>query len=179
MVCSGTLSLDAVAMDSSTGFDMAKASAALTKFESLASKCDTSISAFGISLDGFRGIAAGTVAVGGTCNPSSTATNKTAATAAALVSCTDPASNACMTAAMGSDWKCTARSDAGGTCFSDANCKDGMYCDNPGYALEGGKCAARKAKGADCMASNECTSLACVASKCDDQTKDVAYCLQM
>jgi len=178
MACSVTLSLDTVSMDAVTGFDVAKASAALDKFQSLASKCDPTISAFGISLDGFRGIVAGTVASGGTCNPSSTATNKTAATAAALVSCTDPANNACLTAATGKDWTCKARADAGGACFSDANCKDGMYCNNPSFKLEGGVCAMRKSTGTDCSLGNECTSLACVSGKCVDQSKDVAYCLK-
>jgi hypothetical protein len=178
MACSQTLSLDVVAMDPVTGFDMAKASAALEKFENLASKCDTTISAFGISLDGFRGIAAGTVAAGGTCNPSSTASNKVAASAAALVSCTDAANNSCLPAPTGMDWKCAPRADAAGKCFSDANCKDGMFCDNPNLDPAGGPCTMRKAAGADCMASNECSSLACVDGKCVTQTKDTAYCLK-
>lgn len=176
--CGQTLSLDTVAKDPITGFDMAKSTAALTKFEQLANSCDTTIAMFGISIDGFRGIAAGTVAAGGTCNPAA-GSNKLAATAAALVSCKDPANNACLPAESG-DWKCTARADAGGHCFSDANCKDGLYCDNPMLSLAGGSCVARKATGAACMGTTDCTSLWCgMDGKCAEQTKDTAYCLNM
>ena len=179
MACGqGALSLDAVAMDPTTGFDMTKSNAAFAKFDDLAKKCDTTIAAFGLSADGFRGIAAGTVDAGGTCNPAMNGSPMAAATAAALVSCKDPATNACLPAPKGTDWKCTARQDTGGKCFTDANCKDGLYCDNPGFTLSGGMCAARKSTGADCTLGNECTSLACSKDgKCLDSTKDTAYCL--
>jgi len=177
-VCAQTLSLDAVAMDSVTGFDQTTSNAAIAQFDQLAKSCDTSIAAFGISTTGLRGIAQGTVDPGGTCNPAKTGATPVAATAAALVSCKDPSTNACLPAASGMDWKCQPRADAGGACFTDANCKDGLYCDNPMYMLTGAKCAARKATGADCTAGNECTSLGCKSGKCVDQTKDTAYCLK-
>jgi len=177
MACSTTLSLDAAAMDAKTGFDATKAKAAMTQFETLASKCDTSISLFAISTDGFRGIVAGTVASGGACDADSTATNKTAATAVALASCLDPATNACLPVKAPGSWTCAARSDAAGKCFTDANCKDGLFCD-PGLSLDRGACTARKAAGADCMANNECTSFACASNKCVTATSDTAYCLE-
>jgi hypothetical protein len=175
----GALSLDAVAMDPKTGFDMTKSNAAFAKFDELAGKCDTTIASFGLSTDGFRGIVAGTVAPGATCNPdTSGGASMGSATAVALVSCSDPANNACLPAPKGTDWKCTARADAGGACFTDVNCKDGLYCDNPMLTLSGAKCAARKSTGSDCMTGSECASLACsMAGKCVDQTKDTAYCL--
>jgi hypothetical protein len=175
MVCSDTLSLDAAAMNPITAFDAAKAKAALDQFESLATKCDATISAFAISGSGFRTIAAGTVAPGGACDPASSS-NKVAATAAALVSCTGSATTACLPA-MSGGWKCAPRADTGGACFTDANCKDGLSCDNPNLALSGGTCGARKAAGADCTTGTECSSLACKDMKCVDQTKETAYCL--
>lgn len=173
-VCSKTLALDAAAMDPITAFDADKAKAALDKFESLATKCDTSISAFAIGSDGFRAIARGTVASGAACD-AATSTNKVAATAAALASCSNPETTACLPKMSG--WKCAPRADAGGDCFTDANCKDGLGCDNPSLDIAGGKCGPRKAAGADCELGTECASLACKDGKCVDQTKDTAYCL--
>ncbi len=176
-VCGTTLSLDTVAMDPVTGFDMTKSNAAMAQYEMLASKCDTSISAFAIATSGFRGVAAGTVDPGGKCNPDMSAMSRVAATAAALVSCKDPSTNACLPAPSPMDWTCTPRADAGGKCFTDANCKDGLFCDNPNLSLSGSTCGARKENGADCTLPNECKTLACKDGKCADQTKDTAYCL--
>jgi hypothetical protein len=174
-VCSETLSLDDAAANPIAAFDAAKAKAALDQFESLATKCDTSISAFALGTSGFRTIAVGTVAPGGACDPASSS-NKLAATAAALASCTGPATNACLPAMTGG-WKCAPRSDAGGPCFTDANCKEGLACDNPNLRYDG-TCKARKPAGADCMeGTTECSSFACKDGKCVDQTKDTAYCL--
>jgi hypothetical protein len=173
----GALSLDAVAMDPITGFDMSKSNAAFAQFDTLAKKCDTTIASFGLSTDGFRGIATGTVAAGGKCNPATGGSSMAAATAAALVSCKDPANNACLPAMKPADWTCAPRADSGGMCFTDANCKDGLYCDNPNFQIGSATCKPRKASGADCSLGTECTSLACSGGKCVDATKDTAYCL--
>lgn len=174
--CSNSFALDDVAMSPLTGFDMTKSNAAFAQFDSLATKCDTSIGSFGISLNGFRGIVAGTVAPGGTCNPGTTG-SRLAAAEIALVSCQDPANNACLPEPTGMDWKCAPRADTAGTCFTTANCKDGLYCDNPQLVPAGGTCKATQASGADCTSNDACTSFACVNGKCADATKDAAYCL--
>jgi hypothetical protein len=173
--CAESLGLDALSADPITAFDAAKASTALEKFEMLASTCDTSISVFAVGPNGFRGAAAGTVAPGGTCNPGM-GTNRVAATTAALASCKDSTTEACLTSST-DPWKCSPRADAGGHCFTDANCKDGLFCDNASLDPDAGKCAATKANGADCMLGNECTSYACKNGKCVAQTADTAYCL--
>jgi hypothetical protein len=174
MVCSQTLALDFAAMDPITGFDMTKSNAAFAQFETLASTCDTGISKFGIGTDGFRGIAAGTRDSGAACDADTKATNHVAAVAAALASCKDPGSTACLPAMGG--WKCAALSASAGPCFTDANCKDDLYCENP-LQVGMGTCTARKATGADCMLGNECSSFVCASDKCAATSKDAVYCL--
>lgn len=48
-------------------------------------------------------------------------------------------------------------------CTADASCESGSYCVNPGTT---GTCAPKKADGAGCTASNQCTSGFCVDGVC-------------
>ena len=118
----------------------------------------------------------GTIASGKSCAPSGI--DKPAA-AAALASCLDPTTTACLpTSAL--LWTCTARGGAGATCFSDLNCEDGLHCPNPSLlAGEFGTaaCAPRKAEGMPCAQPNECTSWTCTEGKCQPPSTQAAYCL--
>ena len=93
-----------------------------------------------------------------------------------LASCLDPANNSCLPEGAIS-WTCAPRANAGGACFTDVNCVDGLFCPNPDFNIEGATCTARKAVGASCSLPNECESLFCKGGKCVEATKQAAYCL--
>jgi hypothetical protein len=168
------LAFDDAAKDPITGFDQAKAKAAFEAFEQKASKCDVSIAEFAASANSLRGSATGTVASGGTCTPKDM--GAPSSIAAALASCKDPSTTACLPAQTG-DWTCTARGGAGSPCFTDVNCTDGLYCDNPDLNIAGSTCKARKAAGETCKLANECASIGCADGKCLEKSVTTAYCL--
>lgn len=173
----GNLYLDEVTLNSVSGFDATAAATAFTQYENLASMCDTTIVSWGISTDGLRGITKGTIDPGGACTPSNKLDN--ANVAAYLVSCKDAATTACLPSTTGiGTWTCTARAAAGGRCFTDLNCQDGLYCDNPNLANFDSQCQTRKADGQTCATGNECASLACVGGMCVAADQQAVYCLQ-
>jgi hypothetical protein len=180
MGCRAELLLDLVSSAPETGFDPALAEVAFTEFERLASTCDPGIANFGLAVDGLRGVMRGTLAHDAECTPegyslSSPPSNEEGAVA--LASCLDAATHACMPGLM--DWECRARAGQGASCFTDANCKEGLFCDNPDLNLSGNECMARKAGGASCELPNECTSLACKGGKCAAPGDvQAAYCLR-
>ncbi len=174
--CVNQLHLDAIAAQANTGFDRMSAETAFTEFERLASTCKPSIAQWGVSVTGFRGILKGTIAAGQSCRPPLQSLTDPVIAGAALVSCTDLGTQACLPMAL--SWTCTPRHPAGGACFADANCLDDLYCDNPQTTF-GAVCKARKAPAAACTNANECLSLACKQGTCraaDDV--QAAYCLQ-
>jgi hypothetical protein len=73
------------------------------------------------------------------------------------------------------EWTCAARGN--GACFSDLNCSDGLYCDNPSANLAGSTCQARKADGDSCATGNECSTLLCKGGHCATLSVQSAYCL--
>lgn len=178
--CRKTLRLNDIAARDEAGFDADHAQAAFEKFEALAKKCDTEIALWGSSVDGLRGILQGVTNEGGNCAPRGSVTD-VAVVGAALASCKQPEAFACQprsTMLSGRpDWTCDAKVEKGENCFTDDNCQDGLYCDNPKRQL-GAVCKERKAKGEACMLPNECDSLACVDEKCTAQTVEAAYCLE-
>ncbi len=166
-------------MDPIDAYDATKAEQLFTEFERLASTCDLGISAFVGSPPGLRGIAAGTRMPGDSCTPA-TGTGKPALVtfAAALASCKDPVAQACLPAMAQADWKCAPRVGGDGHCFSDANCMDNLFCDNPTFDAAGSTCKARKAVGAACAAANECESYTCGSDKkCAEKNVGAAYCI--
>jgi hypothetical protein len=165
--------VDDIAADPKAAFDAAQALVVFTELERLASQCDPAIAAFGEAHDGLRSIFRGTVAAGGDCRPSNVLSMDMAA--AALASCTDHRSQACVPSL--SSWTCTPHSVVGGHCFSDINCQLGLYCDNPDFSLSGADCAQRKPVGTSCMADNECQSLFCRGRSCVAADAQAAYCL--
>jgi hypothetical protein len=172
--CTGQLAIDAVAANQIIGFDSAVAEKAFAEFESKASKCDTSVAAWGTSMEGMRGILKGTVDTGQSCFPSDA--KNTEATIAALASCKDGAKYACLPISE-TVFTCSKRSDAGGPCYTDINCADGLYCKNSNMDLIGSVCAARKSIGESCVQTNECESLYCKKGKCVAADQQTVYCL--
>jgi hypothetical protein len=173
--CTGDLFVDAITLDSRTGFDAMRAATALQTFEDLARECNPTIADFGADPDGLMGMVRGTVEPGGRCSPS-IAANK-AQQAGALASCRDSATTACLPMSALS-WTCAPRAGVGANCFSDFNCTSGNYCPNPDLKINMTRCLARKADGAACVESNECLSLTCVGGSCAAATTQSAYCLE-
>jgi len=172
--CNGSASLDAVSKAAAVGFDPTAASSAFAELEKRASKCDPSIAAWATSPDGFQHSFTGTLASGADCTPPGGLMGTSADIAVALASCRLADMLACMPTM--DKWTCMARAASGAKCYTDLNCQEGLYCDNPQADLNG-KCAARKAAGMACTVETECTSFVCKTGKCgamDDV--QAAYC---
>jgi hypothetical protein len=173
--CQIQLYLDAVTSNPVSGYDMTRAASTFAQFERMASNCDPNVAFWGIAVDGLRGCTAGTIVAGGGCEPPIAQLGNKAIDAAYLVACLNPAAAACLPGSLA--WTCAARSAAGGPCFTDLNCVDGLFCDNPNLSLTGSKCTARKADGQGCKAANECATLACKGGSCAPVGQQSAYCL--
>jgi hypothetical protein len=176
------LYLDAVSLDSISGYSVDAAEVAFTEFESLASQCDPDIAAWGITPSGLRGITLGTVAADQECTPADA--SNIPKMAAHLASCLNAATHACLPTGLTgvpplASWLCAARGGSGAACFSDFNCVDGLYCNNDvdSPRLVGSQCFSRKADGAGCTFPNECQSLTCKGGLCVEATSQTAYCL--
>jgi hypothetical protein len=167
--------VDAVTLDSRTGFDAMRAATALQQFEDMAGRCDPTIADFGAAPDGLMAMLGGTVEAGGRCSPG--LASNMPQRAGALASCRNPATTACLpTSAL--NWMCAPRAGAGASCFTDFNCTDGHYCPNPDFKINMTQCLPRKPDGMGCAAANECVSLTCVGGNCAPATTQSAYCLE-
>lgn len=174
--CDDELFLDQIAANPITGFDAAAAAAAYTELERRSAECDLGIAAWG--LGALRGILKGTYDRNQSCKPPGTsAINDKPAQAAALASCKESETYACLPMSLLGDWTCAPKSASGGNCVTDDNCQPGLYCRNPNMQLLG-KCAARLALGATCVNGTDCDSLYCEASQCVAAEQQVAFCLQ-
>lgn len=174
--CRNSAYLDQMTADMNTGFDPLLTSQRLLEFEQKASTCDISVSAWGETVEGLRGIMQGTIAVNGSCAPRALSVQ---GAAAALAYCQDPAQTACMPDAAFITWTCTARAAAGGACLTDLNCQSGLFCpqDNP-LMPKRSACEARRTDGQPCNASNACASLACKGGMCVPASVQSTFCLQ-
>lgn len=173
--CKNELMLDQIAANPIAGFDQAAAERAFSELERKASTCDTSVAAWGGSYEGLRGILKGTLAASAECSPEQ-ALPDPATLAASLVSCADPEHYACGAADVLGTWTCGPKAGAGGSCNTDNNCTDGLYCAIAGLATIG-TCTARKDVGADCAGPTQCASLFCKGAKCVETSQQAAYCL--
>jgi len=173
-VCEDELNLDEIAADSISGYNEYKAAAAFAAFESLVDDCVLDVVDWAISVDGFLGVVEGTREQGDDCAPPDLAAATVADVGAALVSCRNGASVACLPTASG--WTCQPRGEVGGQCFTDANCKDGLYCVKDLFGYDG-VCAERKPEDAPCTAKNECQSYVCNQGVCAPVDRQAAYCL--
>lgn len=171
--------LEAIAADPRVGYNRPAMKSALDELQTRASACDPTVPNWALSPEGFYSSFAGTVASGGDCLPEGGAdTNDTKDLGAALASCSNLETTACLPTM--TDWTCAPRAAVGGTCFTlhDLNCQDGLYCDATGVDdLFSGKCAERKAGGQSCGSDNECVSLVCDSGTCAGADDDQAiYC---
>jgi len=168
--------VDAITLDSRTDFDATRAASALQTFEDMAARCDPMIGDFGLDPNGLMAMVRGTVAEGERCTPPLAGSKPQQA--AALASCRDSATTACLPMSALS-WTCAPRAGVGANCFSDFNCTDGNYCPNPGGTkINMTTCLARKADGSACVEANECLSLTCTGGSCAPATTQSAYCLE-
>jgi hypothetical protein len=167
--------LDAVSLNSITGFDPTTAEAGFTMLEQKAAQCDPTIASWGIGTDGLRGMLKGTIAPNASCKPAGAITADKATQAAALLSCTNITTTACLPTSLLGNWACAPKNDVGGSCITDYNCIDGEYCNNPKMTL--GMCARRSTAGATCKNPDECTTLYCEGGMCVPPTTQLAYCL--
>ncbi|HVU01834.1 MAG TPA: hypothetical protein VHE30_08780 [Polyangiaceae bacterium] len=175
--CVSQLYLDAITGSGITGYDQARAKTIFENYESRAHACDTGVTAWGATLDGLRGLVTGTRSSGQTCQPSVTELADNAKIAPYLASCSDPGNSACFPTL--TSWTCSPRDVAGGKCFTDNNCQDGLYCTNTkALNIAGGNCAAQKADGSSCELQTECQSLLCKGGTCQPVTADNVFCLQ-
>jgi hypothetical protein len=171
--CSSQYMADSIAGQPAAGFDPAQAQMVFTHFEDLSSKCDSSIAAFAESPQGLRSMFKGTVAPMNSCRPSNL--NDMAMAGGALAACTNSDNYACLPSLI--TWICNPRAAAGGKCFTDVNCKPGLYCPNPNLDIAGATCTARKQVGAQCKTPNECADLYCKSGSCVVASQQAAYCL--
>jgi hypothetical protein len=179
--CQGT-NLDDIAGQPAAGFSAAIASAQFAELEQLAASCDLQVRVWGSAPDGLRGIFQGTLAADQPCMPPP-GPPSVIGYGAALVSCMDPATHACLFTGHGppappTAATCAARAGAGTRCFGDANCQEDLYCDNASMTYSGGVCTRRKPLGGACTHGVECASRFCnhTSSTCVEPNAEQAYC---
>jgi hypothetical protein len=173
--CRDEAHLDQITLNSITGYSVSHAETAFSEFERRASECDPSIAEWAASTGGMRSITQGTRSIGSDCSLS--VFGSEAANGAQLVSCANPAQAACLVESSLYAASCVMRGQAGTKCFTDLNCVDGFFCNNPNLATSGDTCQTRKSNGASCSAQNECQSLTCRGGTCMEPTVQTAYCL--
>ena len=172
--CREEAHLDDIAAQQQTGFDSGHLRSAFERLEMLASTCDPTIAYFGQTLEGLRGTFKGSIEAGGDCMPGNAL--DTVEAGASLASCSDPSANACLPGLF--EWNCEPVGAAGADCFTDVNCGEGLFCDNPDLSIRGSTCEARKGVGEPCGLPNECVTLLCSdAGACAEGDVQAAYCL--
>jgi hypothetical protein len=149
------------------------AEAAFAQFESMARACDQGVTAFAASQTGLRTMMRGTRSSGDRCSPPLPIRLDSAA--GALASCNP--STPCLGHGTPPTWRCTAPSGAGGPCFTDLNCYDGLYCPQSDPAQFDLVCLQRKPPGSPCSVGTECDSILCKFSTCAVLDRQSAFCL--
>ncbi len=175
--CKNTALFDMLSEDPAVGFDANAASTAFAELEHRASTCDPSVAAWAVSPDGFESSFTGTLGAGDDCTPPGGLSMASVHDlAVSLVSCRLGDGLACLPA--DPTWMCAQRAARGGRCFTDLNCQDGLYCDNPNSTFMG-MCAPRKSAGAACQNDSECDSFTCTSKSCvSGDDVQAAYCLK-
>ena len=116
----------------------------------------------------------GTLKAGASCSPGLAVDN--AAAAAALASCTDGETQACLPKDALS-WQCAPKAQpvrrASPTSIARTVCTARIRISSSAPR----QCTARKAAGTSCTLPNECMSLYCKGGQCVDATVQAAYCL--
>lgn len=175
-LCSELLHLDEVAASPLVNFDLELLGSSLAELERRAALCDPAGAAWALSPEGFAGSIKGTLGSGDDCAPEGGAAAPLDALLIALMSCRSANRLACLPSATG--FACAPRSTRNGQCFTDLNCGDGLYCDNPEAGFDG-SCMPRKPEQAACAAANECASFLCRAGHCAaEDDVQAAYCTE-
>jgi hypothetical protein len=176
--CTDSLYIDRISQEPTIGFDVDAGEAAFDAYELKASQCDPNIVSWGTSMNGFRSMLKGTIAAGGDCTPSNVLDVEK--DGAALFACKDAPTYACLPppSVVGVTWTCEKPRGAGESCFWEANCLDGLWCEDLDGVPGDGVCRDRKELNAGCTTSNECKSLACSGGKCIPADAQTAYCLK-
>lgn len=171
--CTNELYLDDITNNTVSGYSVDAAEAAFNTFEQMASVCDPTVATWAASPTGLRGITRGTLPSGADCTPPSILNRRVAA--GYLASCTN--GSACLPTLIG-DWSCNPPGPAGSACFTDLNCQDNLYCDNPDFTPSSSdRCTARQPTGTPCSLPNQCLTLQCRGGQCVDADQQSAYCL--
>jgi hypothetical protein len=167
--------IDLWSVQPAVAYDIDRAQAAFDEFEKRASACDTTILAWAISDSGFRLVARGTIAPGSTCL-SLDAGSFTIERVAFIASCGVPEAYACMPNPQSNLAVCAPRGAIGDMCYTDLNCRDGLFCD---FGRQPQACAPRRPNGASCSSPLACESLRCDGQNglCVPATLESAYCL--
>jgi hypothetical protein len=173
--CTNDAYLDQSSQNSVTGFDTTVAEQSFTELEQKAAQCDPSISSWSLGNEGLRTMFKGTLAAGANCKPTSAGVTDKAKDAAALLSCTSFMTSACLPKSLLGAWNCSPKNSVAGSCVTDFNCMDGLFCNNPSMAPLG-KCASRMALGDSCSDPTQCTTFACKGGRCVVADRDAAYC---
>jgi hypothetical protein len=172
--CENSIMLDVLAGSPAVAFDAAEAKTAFAGFESRASMCDPAIGAWAVSTDGFASTFSGTLGSGEDCEPTGGLEAPLDQLLIALASCRIGDGLVCLPGASG--WACAPRAGAGGRCFNDFNCGDGLYCENPDDDFDG-VCTAAKAAGTECDGPTQCESRICSDDMCAPAGDvQAAYC---
>jgi hypothetical protein len=174
--CNDTLYLDDIAANSITGWNEDATYASFTEFEERSARCDVGVAEWLISPQGLRGILKGTRGPGDNCKPSTAGLREKTEQAAALASCSQSETTACLPSSLLGAWTCAGRNSVGGGCATEYNCSPGLYCSVPGDTL--GKCADRLSLNAACKSGSDCESLYCKGGHCVEATIQVAFCLE-
>jgi hypothetical protein len=173
--CEEQLHLDEVASNPVSGYDADAAERKLEHLEQLVASCDPSVARWELSVDGLRGMFAGTLAQGQSCKPGDVLTADRATLAAAVVACSDVEQVACLPATLLGVWTCAPKQPEGAGCLTDENCASGDFCDNP-ESSPLGTCAATLPLMAACSGASRCASSACVGGVCVELDAASAYC---
>jgi hypothetical protein len=174
--CTSEAHLDEVSLNPVANYSIDRAEAAFSQFEQMAARCDTSVAQWATTSQGLRGIVQGTVDRGGSCKPPTGQTTNPPVAAAYLASCRDGDNTACRPINL-TQWTCEGRGQVGAPCFTDLNCVEGVYCDNPELRPVGATCKPRKPDQSGCAAANECMSLLCKGGVCVPPSVGAVYCL--
>jgi hypothetical protein len=173
--CEQSAHLDSVAMNPISGFDATTAQTLFTELEDKLEACDPSVVGWSTSADGLRRLFKGSVASGQSCKPQQLLNADESQQTAALLSCKDPESSACLPASLLGEWTCAAKSMLGGNCLTDDNCESDAYCSTPADAFFG-TCSERLALAAACSGVNQCQSFNCSAGICKAPDPQAAFC---
>jgi len=173
--CAQSLYLDDIARNDSAGFDMEQASTVFLQFAQRLDACDLDVVHWNTGPEGLRSIFRGTIEAGQSCKPAQVLTSDRATQAAALVSCRNPETTACLPQTLLGEWTCTLKGPAGASCLTDDNCQEDAYCSNPEQSPLG-ECQLRAPDGTGCSAAAQCAALFCVSGECESPDVELAYC---